>query len=377
MLDRINLYLFFLSILFSQFYVFQSGYPQPYNITLLLFCFLIVYKNKSSVLESGLVGLTPILFSFAIYVLIVNATASVTYKSLSFNFFSIQLTYNLLVFFSVFAFMQKQTGSVMAYVYAFFISALSLSIFWITGWGRYDFSAPIPGGGSVVRYNGFFNDPNQMAFWSLCGLAATALLTAARPRIKVIILVVSVSLIALSISRSALLGMIFTASGILISLLNFKNRAMFLTSKKFLIGISLLVITLLFLAWSSSMLDRFIMINFSAEAAARGFDRLLTHPQYLLFGAGQGLDQRFESIFEVHSTWIGFLFYYGIIGFSLFSWFVFSLMRQLDWPQRLIASGPFIYGLTTFGARSTMFWIFLASALHVANINLSRRNTTK
>src|SRR2546422_1043712 len=53
----------------------------------------------------------------------------------------------------------------------------------------------------------------------------------------------------------------------------------------------------------------------------RGYDRMTNHPQYLLFGAGEGAYYRFQSAWprELHSSYGTLLFCYGIFGTALFT----------------------------------------------------------
>ncbi|GAI55574.1 unnamed protein product, partial [marine sediment metagenome] len=53
--------------------------------------------------------------------------------------------------------------------------------------------------------------------------------------------------------------------------------------------------------------------------AGRGYDRIVNHPQYLLFGAGEGSNKRFESMWpgELHSG-VGSIFFSH--EFSLFQY---------------------------------------------------------
>lgn len=64
--------------------------------------------------------------------------------------------------------------------------------------------------------------------------------------------------------------------------------------------------------------------------AGRGYDRICKYPEYLLFGAGEGAHYRFaeKSLFlgEIHSSWAGVLFYYGII--DLYCSIYFCLKSQ-------------------------------------------------
>src|SRR5699024_8035594 len=76
---------------------------------------------------------------------------------------------------------------------------------------------------------------------------------------------------------------------------------------------------------------RLVNTDIAYALADRGYTQLIEYPKYLLFGAGQGLDSRFGDSAEIHSTWAGFLFYYGLIGLGLFLFFIFRVLREISW----------------------------------------------
>lgn len=66
----------------------------------------------------------------------------------------------------------------------------------------------------------------------------------------------------------------------------------------------------------------------------RGYKRLLSHPHYLILGAGEGGIDRFEKVFgnsiEVHSILLNILFCYGSIGLLLMFLYYKGLVIKLD-----------------------------------------------
>ena len=53
-----------------------------------------------------------------------------------------------------------------------------------------------------------------------------------------------------------------------------------------------------------------LYISAVKQLEVRGYLRIIQYPQYLFFGAGQGMDERFDNIngYEVHSSFAGVLF---------------------------------------------------------------------
>jgi hypothetical protein len=97
------------------------------------------------------------------------------------------------------------------------------------------------------------------------------------------------------------------------------------------------------------------------QLLVRGYIRFVEAPQFLLYGAGQGGDDRFGEfegyVYEIHSSLAAVLFYYGILGlilFLAFIWKLFPIKHNL-----LFLSPLFVYGLFTYGLRAPYFWIAL------------------
>jgi hypothetical protein len=93
----------------------------------------------------------------------------------------------------------------------------------------------------------------------------------------------------------------------------------------------------------------------------------IDYPEYILWGAGHGEHERFNGTAgdghagtEVHSSFIGLLFYYGIFGASLFIVFIFFAIRKVPVPALLILLITFVFGLTTYSLRTPIFWVMLA-----------------
>ena len=98
--------------------------------------------------------------------------------------------------------------------------------------------------------------------------------------------------------------------------------------------------------------------------AGRGYDRMINNPEFLLFGAGEGGFERFESAQpgEVHSSFGTILFAYGLPGLVLFSLFLVMVMRRCGGSRWLLLLPALAYGLTHQGVRFAMFWVLLGVA---------------
>ena len=118
---------------------------------------------------------------------------------------SLYLWFDYIIFLSILQYSRFLTFSLFrkAYVYPFLASLLFLVAVYCLGLGRYDY-AP--------RYNAFFNDPNQMAFWVLCALAVIVI-TEPNKWVKRAALIFAVWACLVSMSRAGFLGMLVLLSG--------------------------------------------------------------------------------------------------------------------------------------------------------------------
>jgi phage shock protein PspC (stress-responsive transcriptional regulator) len=183
------------------------------------------------------------------------------------------------------------------------------------------------------------------------------------------IVVCALFLVTLTMSRSGLLGIFFLFISFLLYFWksNYKSIAyvIFFCLTFFAILIfnaDVLVNTVLV----QSYIDRAANTSLEEQADIRGYTRIINYSEYLLFGAGQGLDSRFGLDVEIHSTWAAFLFYYGVFGFSLFMYLIIKIFINLNIKQKLLFLAPLMYSFSTFGARTIIFWIFVAFFYYAA-----------
>jgi hypothetical protein len=115
-----------------------------------------------------------------------------------------------------------------------------------------------------------------------------------------------------------------------------------------------------------------------SEWEYRGYDRMNNHPYYMILGAGEGSNKRFETYIEnheMHSSLGTILFCYGIPGSILFIIFIVSLLKGLPFTHRLYIFPVIAYGLVHMGLRFTIFYIALLMfplASHI--IDIQREN---
>jgi hypothetical protein len=358
---KISTISFLIGVLLLQFYVFRSGVLQPSHAFILISFLIILFTfgiPKTIIYNKSY-------FNFIVFViltLLINIFYSILHKDIDFIISSTYYIYGLVILCITILLLNFNPNFANLLANVLFISLLSTILLWIFGFGKYDF---------FPRYNAYFNDPNQMAHWSLCIAASVILLTKSN-WIKYFTILVTFIIIIISMSRSGLAGLAFLLLGIFIP--NNKNVLF--------IFISILIITTtvtltsfkktIFFENYENVIDRFLETDFEEQADTRGYSRAQQYPEYLILGSGQGLDSRFHSDFEIHSSWMGLLFYYGFIVLILFLYILFNRIKYLNFDKILVVLGPFVYGFSTFGIRTPVFWLLMGILIYVTGENFKK-----
>jgi hypothetical protein len=220
-----------------------------------------------------------------------------------------------------------------------------------------------------IRGAMFFTNPNQLGYYSLSALAIVLVLETMIkiPRLVVYLSFFIFSYLALvSVSKAALGSMIILFGAYLIANKIFSFRNIFAI---------IVVGGLGFLGVTQSEFGQKFQENLDArneneegrpdeitEWEYRGYDRISNHPEYLVFGAGEGGYNRFDTFItnhEIHSSFGTIAFCYGIPGSLLFILFVYAVLKKLPWFYLVYSLPLFAYGLTHMGLRFTIFWVAL------------------
>ncbi|MFA0477122.1 hypothetical protein AB4527_18595, partial [Vibrio breoganii] len=243
-----------------------------------------------------------------------------------------------------------------------FISLITLFLLATFSIGRFEYGE---------RFNGFFNDPNQMAYWAVCVYCSLNLVNKNRA-ISILGLIILIFIVISTQSRSGLLGILV----IVVALIIDNIRLMLASYIKLAVLVMILAvcsitvlvnITLLpkpEVTQKSETLSRVENTDAREQLEIRGYLRPIDYPEFLIFGAGKGLENRFGTTNEIHSSWISIIFYYGIPGTILFSFFIYNVFKENSIVVILIGVAPFIYGISTYGLRTPIFWFFLATLIH-------------
>lgn len=93
----------------------------------------------------------------------------------------------------------------------------------------------------------------------------------------------------------------------------------------------------------------------------RGYNRLIEHPEYWLFGAGEGgYLERFGVHMEFHSLLGNIQVSYGIIGLFLFMNLLWASIKKNYFKNWSVLIPIMFYGITHNGIRSGLFWVLLS-----------------
>lgn len=371
-----------LSLVATSFYAFSSGGAQPYiAVYLLVFSLSAIKRNRISL---SYYPDTIIFTLFFTYAIIIDGYYSMQYGS-NFLISCAQHAFDLLTFLSFSTafkvILSKHNEADLTYVRATKIRraialglALQVAIFY-AGLGRYEFPP---------RYNGFFNDPNQMSYWVICLVCISFLLpeeSNKTGKLQLAIYGLGLYIVAFeTLSRSGTLGLLAIAIGL--------GRELGL-KKIFSFALSGLILAGIFWLYAHStaqthhsvgtltIASRVDSTNIVQQLRSRGYLLPLDYPSYLLFGAGHGAFYRFGMDHEIHSSLVGVIFYYGIIGSGLFYVAYARATIRLAPNKRFYALAPFLYGISTYGLRTPIFWVMTAAVVWASTSLHTMRYSTQ
>lgn len=349
---------FSLFILLQPFYLWSSGLPQIGDLFGFLFIIisLIIFKKVKIPYD-----ITLIIFFVFFWIVIVNGIWGIILnEARSLGLMSLTYLFNFLLVYTV---------ATAVFKYGDQFLKLLLILLAITLVSQFFLLLVIPS--DSTRQTAFFNNPNQLGYFSLLTLSLFIIIS---KRIKVsfiLRLTVYYSAVLItfySLSKAAMISticLIMIELGILLFLNKNKLNGLFLTiitvlSVPFIITnkSKILAIPLI-----SSVYNRVNTVGQDGDdnLAGRGYDRLFNHDEYLIFGAGEGMYQRFDSIpGEMHSTFGNFIFSYGIIGFFMLSFMIFLLIRKSVVSVYYPLFFLLMYGITHNGIRQSMLWIIIS-----------------
>jgi hypothetical protein len=345
----------------SIFYVFPSGNPQPADFLLLLTIvatMLIAWRQLPN--ESGLYIAIAL---FVGWIVLINTI----WYFISPDFVFLKKTsfylYNMLVFLFVIAAGYHDWERLKVVIWWSCVIALLAQFLYL----EFVFH------GLGKRATGTFNNPNQLGYWALLVMACLAVVKERTPlRIwDVLALGAGFYILMLSLSKAA------SISGMLLVLL-IVAFCRLRRASGLVLGAAL-VLGLMFEMASGGLVERFMSFEPVANLEHRlsgigkqeddsllhrGYIRLIQHPQYLAFGAGEGGFERLSQEAEkqgkeLHSTLGTILMSYGLIGLGLFGMLLFVIFVRAPLASAAYLVPIMLYSITHMGLRFSLFWVFL------------------
>jgi len=350
----------------SPLYLFESGLPQISDLALaagMMPILVISFLSHNKIKTIYLAG-----FFFITITFVVNMVNFWFLRDSLFLKGSFYYLYNFFVFVFIAHMFRANTPKFRDLTILFLYAATALQLFYILA---FDSNHP-------WRETGSFNNPNQLAYWSLLCVIMLGFLRAPN-RLKVWDLLAIAALgyfQMLALSKAGILTFVMTIGIFTLSPL-FSNRMKLGLIIAALAGFIVLGFVVLksgdmshLLAQVSELertVDRIANIGEEADDSAegRGYDRLTDHPGYLITGAGEGGYFRFDGPMrgaEIHSGLASLFFCYGILGLISFLAFLYQVFRKQPVYLALLVIPIMLNGLVHQNIRFTHFWVVLGLA---------------
>lgn len=362
-----NLFLIIIGLylLLSPFYIFASGSPQPSDFIVAFGSLLFLVSGRLN--DTFKYQIVRHLIRFVLVVIMVNmiyffyfyfkSIENRMYMPVFFYIFNFSF---YLFFFSVIKSVERKTFNWIGFfIVLSLLIQCTLALLGFQGGFKETASS---------RAVLFFNNPNQLGYYALLMLSLFTVLPSWFRHYKptmVLTIIMTSYLVLLSNSRAALAGII-----VLIVIILIKEGIKFKTSAFILI---FALIALLPIFFESDFFQQYLTSlevrnqrheNTSiSQAQIRGYDRMWIHPEYLIYGAGEGKYDRFDSYhnLEMHSGIGTIIFSYGIAGFVLFVIFLYQTVKHGLFLNLMLISPILIYNLTHQGLRNSLLWIIFAT----------------
>ncbi|OBT19342.1 hypothetical protein A9263_15180 [Vibrio cyclitrophicus] len=367
-LSKIYSIAFLAYIIFKPFYFWKSGIPQISDFILLLpvvtFPFLFKSKKFIELISTREIKLLSLFILYGVAVNLVVSLFNQNYEPLIYASYLIFNLVTVLCFIYAFGGNDKAVVKIIFSVFSVFLLLSIISFI------HHE---------QAVRKSLTFNNPNQLASFVLIMISFVGYFVfkeyeKLKTRFKIIfyiILLLGMYLIMLSLSFGAVP---FIPAFICLIVFVYHKRLIPFIFIAFFFSFILAV------GWLYKNNPEFIdnLYNRVSQKddyaystgfiAERGYDRIFNHPEYILFGAGEGVRDRFDSYLitedyqlELHSTIGTVLFSYGFFGIILLVISCYRYIRDFPYVFILIIGMP--YYLTHNVIRSPFFWLLLLSPL--------------
>jgi len=376
-MNKFMLFIIALYLILFPFYVFSSGTPQPADMILAFGSIIFMLaKSSKSVLKKPVI---KYLFSFVLLVSVINLTYCIYYFAIGvenkmflpilFYAFNFMFFIVILTLFKSSFFVKKKMYLIYKVIFVSLLIQFFLGVLGIQGDSSLNLSRPAI----------FFNNPNQLAYYSLLMISILTVLYLKfnfNKSIFILSLLFSIYLVIYSGSRAALSVFL-----LLIPVFSYQKKKM----KSILVFLSLILTapTIINTNFVQEKIENIVIrsarntINNTSEIENRGYNRLLLYPEYLFYGAGENKNDRFEKTgnlyLEIHSGLANTLFSYGFLGLFLFCMFVFKAIKKDLIQNSLLILPAILYNITHQGLRSSLLFGLIA-IIYVSSNYFDKKN---
>ena len=365
-IDKFALGILFLFMSTGNLYLLPSGTPQISHYLLFTGVITLIFARF---LEGRLIWerAGAVAFIFGMFTFFINMIYFIFIPDRIFLLSSFFYVFDALVFIFIIMLFRSYPKKTLNLIYI----GLCISIF--TEVVAVLFFPEVYGG----RANGTFNNPNQLAYWTIF-TASILILVRAHTGLRwydLALLIILLWLQTVALSKAGLISYLILLLGLLFyRVIPAAYRLTFGAISVFVV--ILIVFNISFVANTarqfdniSNAIDRLEGIGNEKDDSLRyrGYYRPLEYPQYLLTGAGEGGYHRFFDMThdEIHSGLVNIIFSYGIFGFLIFLSFLYYVTRRAPPVFLLILCVITLNGLTHQNVRFTYFWITMAVAYGV------------
>lgn len=349
--------------LLKPFYLAKSGSMQIGDVCLGIAFLLVLYSDRMKIHidEKD----TP-LFFFVIAVAIINTIYAAIYQNTDFVKPILYFIFNFMCVYITRIFLEDDKFVGKFNTILKFNLILQLGIFAL-GLGRWY---------TAQRYMGTYNDPNQLGFALLSTYCLIYCLNRKQhTKHQWIFFLISLFLIFETSSVGMFLGisLIFVFEQYFrLAKIETNTKRVWYIAYLVLISIGLVYAGSYFLLVVTDVVETEITVlqriagKFSNNELVDSFIRdrnlsaIFEEPHRILYGGGEGLFRRFAGTGnELHSTWLGILYYYGVIPFLLFLNWISNNIKRIDWYILPVYVCIFAEAFTLINHRQPSFWVLI------------------
>ncbi|MEM6989279.1 MAG: hypothetical protein AAF721_02240 [Myxococcota bacterium] len=336
----------------APFYVVPRGLPQIYDWTLVALFAGMVAAGRLMLVDRAR-GPLSALGMFIGYAMLVGCAWAAITGAWAFLVPALYYAFNLAVVLTALSLHHRWQGAFLRVTLWSWAISLVVQAILVT---------VMPAGYHGVRGLAFFNNPNQLAIF---GVAGAVLVVQLARKIKVSaaveygLLIACGVLVVSSASRAGVLAYVALAA------------TRFLSRPGTIVATTVVAVLLaLYFPWELLPIDfvedrmrSSVAESTSSLARERGYARMIEYPEYMLLGAGEGLEERFGQRIEIHSTPGTLLFCYGVAGAGFFVAACFAVYRRAGSAETLLLLPLLVLSLFHHTLRVRFFWLNLAVAL--------------